>query len=136
MGVDSPGRPDAPLVRSGRAAMAMRRPSGTRAGRSQKPGWRGVPAGLAASRLEFGGLDLAVLEWPGPDLAERMAALTPSELDVVRLALEGLSNEAIATRRGSAERTVANQLASAYAKLGVGSRAEAAAWAARRGGGP
>ncbi|MBI4950453.1 MAG: response regulator transcription factor [Myxococcales bacterium] len=39
-------------------------------------------------------------------------------------AAEGRSNREIARARGGAERTVANQLAATFVKLGVGSRAE------------
>lgn len=43
---------------------------------------------------------------------------------VVTLVLEGLSNEEIARSRGARYRTVANQLAGIYKKLGVASRTE------------
>ena len=67
-----------------------------------------------------------------PDAHERAVDdgfhdLGPAEAQVLQLALEGLSNAAIAARRGSRPRTIANQLARAYEKLGVSSRAEAAA---------
>jgi DNA-binding CsgD family transcriptional regulator len=52
------------------------------------------------------------------------ALLTPAEKAVVELAASGLSNAAIARRRRSKPRTIANQLAAAYRKLGVGSRRE------------
>lgn len=52
--------------------------------------------------------------------------LTEAERDVVRLVLGGASNEGIATARGTSVRTVANQLASIYRKLGVTSRVELA----------
>ena len=55
------------------------------------------------------------------------AQLTPSERAVVRRALEGASNSDIARERGRAERTIANQLATAYARFGVRGRAELAA---------
>lgn len=54
------------------------------------------------------------------------AALTPSELDVAHRASRGASNRDIADARGSSARTVANQLASVYDKLGVTSRHELA----------
>ena len=60
------------------------------------------------------------------------ATLTPAERAVVALALEGCSNQEIARRRGASARTIANQLASAYRKLGVSGRAELAALGARR----
>lgn len=53
--------------------------------------------------------------------------LTAAEEHVVALVLEGLSNAQIARRRGTRERTVANQLASIFRKLGVSSRSELAA---------
>jgi DNA-binding NarL/FixJ family response regulator len=58
--------------------------------------------------------------------------LTRSEREVIDRARRGVSNAAIARERGSAARTVANQLASAYRKLGVSSRAELAAGSSRR----
>src|SRR5260221_10104077 len=53
-----------------------------------------------------------------------LRGLSKGERAVVGLAVFGLSNQEIARQRGSSPRTVANQLASAYRKLGVGSRAE------------
>lgn len=53
--------------------------------------------------------------------------LSPAEHAVVRLALRGLRNVDIARTRGASPRTVRNQLAAAYAKLGVSSRTELAA---------
>ena len=41
--------------------------------------------------------------------------------------LAGMSTTAIAAERGRAERTIANQIAAIYRKLGVGSRSELAA---------
>jgi DNA-binding CsgD family transcriptional regulator len=52
------------------------------------------------------------------------AQLTRGELEVARLAARGLSNTAIAEARGARPRTVANQLASIYRKLGISSRAQ------------
>ena len=53
--------------------------------------------------------------------------LTRAEEEVARAAIGGLSNAEIATMRGRSERTIANQLASIFRKLGVTSRAELAA---------
>jgi DNA-binding NarL/FixJ family response regulator len=50
------------------------------------------------------------------------AGLTPSEREVLAHLFEGLSNAGIARLRGRSVRTVANQVASIYRKLGVGSR--------------
>lgn len=84
------------------------------------------PPGLEVAILEGDGEDLAVFSWPvqPPGIPPDLSA---AEGEVVRLALRGLSNVEIARLRGRAARTVANQLASAFRKLGVGSRAELAA---------
>lgn len=50
--------------------------------------------------------------------------LTAAETEVAGLAAAGFSNRAIAERRRSSIRTVGHQLASVYAKLGVGGRRE------------
>jgi DNA-binding NarL/FixJ family response regulator len=51
-------------------------------------------------------------------------ALSEAEKDVVAAAVRGQSNRDIARRRGRSVRTVANQLASAFEKIGVRSRRE------------
>jgi DNA-binding CsgD family transcriptional regulator len=56
-----------------------------------------------------------------PDL-ELARVLSPCELEVVRLRVDGLSHGRIASLRSTSERTVANQLASVFAKLGVSGR--------------
>jgi DNA-binding NarL/FixJ family response regulator len=66
-----------------------------------------VPAGTEQHRLEH--------------------LLSRAELEVALDAAAGLTNQAIAARRRRAVRTVANQLASVYRKLGINSRAELAA---------
>ena len=58
-------------------------------------------------------------------------SLTPTELDVVRLVEEGLSNKAIATRLFISPRTVQSHLTHIYAKLGVTSRVQLVQEAAR-----
>jgi DNA-binding CsgD family transcriptional regulator len=50
------------------------------------------------------------------------ASLTPTELDVVRLVTEGLSNNDIATRLFVSPRTVQSHLTHVYTKLGLSSR--------------
>jgi DNA-binding CsgD family transcriptional regulator len=54
------------------------------------------------------------------------ASLTPTELDVVRLAREGLGNKEIAARLFVSPRTVQAHLSHVYAKLGVSSRVQLA----------
>jgi DNA-binding CsgD family transcriptional regulator len=52
------------------------------------------------------------------------ASLTPQELQITRLAAQGLSNRDIAAHLFLSPRTVANHLYKAYSKLGVTSRTE------------
>ncbi len=60
-------------------------------------------------------------------------SLTPTELEVVRLAAAGLTNPAIGERLFISRGTVKTHLLHVFAKLGVHSRAELAAAAIRRG---
>jgi len=60
-------------------------------------------------------------------------ALTLAEREVLRLALQGLSNEQIGIARNTRPRTIANQIASIFRKLKVSSRLELYALAARGG---
>jgi DNA-binding NarL/FixJ family response regulator len=50
--------------------------------------------------------------------------LSPGESEVVRRLLDGLSHAQIAASRGTSARTIANQVARAYCKLGVSGRME------------
>jgi DNA-binding NarL/FixJ family response regulator len=76
------------------------------------PGW----AGAAAAQLDR--------------VSGRRAApaggLTPGERRVAELAAAGLSNKQVAARLYLSDRTVEAHLSRAYAKLGVGSRAQLA----------
>ena len=120
-----------------------------------RPGWATVPtrdADVEAARAALG--DSAFDdEWDAGaalslDAAVRVAlrgkggrrrptsgweSLTPTELDVVRLVAEGLSNPAIAEKLFISRGTVKVHLSHAFTKLGIASRAELAAAAARRG---
>jgi len=58
--------------------------------------------------------------------------LTPSELRVVELIGEGLSNREIAERLSIAEKTVKNHITSLLAKMGLQRRTQVAAWVAAR----
>ena len=64
-----------------------------------------------------------VLSYPLPTPA-LPKTLSQAEREVAILLVRGLSSRAVAARRGVALRTVSNQIASLYAKLGVGSRIE------------
>jgi predicted ATPase/class 3 adenylate cyclase/DNA-binding CsgD family transcriptional regulator/Tfp pilus assembly protein PilF len=59
------------------------------------------------------------------------ASLTPSELDVVGLVAEGLTNKDVAARLFVSPRTVQSHLAHVFAKLGVTTRTQLAQEAAR-----
>ena len=112
---------DAPAMREALAAFealgarpeadAMRR-------RLQAAGVRGLPRGQRASTRG------------------NPHELTARELEVLQLLCEGLRNAQIAERLRRSVRTVDHHLAAAFAKLGVGSRAEAIAAAHAAGIGP
>jgi DNA-binding CsgD family transcriptional regulator len=72
---------------------------------------------------------------PRPGVAARndLDRLTSREREVMELLLAGLGAEAIGARLGIAVSTVRTHLQNVFAKLGVSSRAEAAAWALRAG---
>jgi DNA-binding NarL/FixJ family response regulator len=65
--------------------------------------------------------------------AEPRAQLTPRESDVLRLVRLGLANKQIARRLGISERTVKAHLTSAFQRIGVQDRTQAALWAERNG---
>lgn len=81
--------------------------------------------------MNIGGESLVVVSLPAHD-PERARQLGRAELAVARDAVAGLSNAAIARRRGRSPRTIANQLSAIYRKLGISSRAELAALFFRR----
>jgi DNA-binding CsgD family transcriptional regulator len=92
-----------------------------------------APAGLVATRLDLGPDAFALLEWPIPRSAAPLS-LSSAEREVLELVMEGLSNAEIASRRERSPRTVANQIASIFRRLGVHSRSELLATLALRGG--
>ncbi|MGE5360749.1 MAG: response regulator [Bacteroidales bacterium] len=74
-----------------------------------------------------------------PEVAERLpdtfprAALTPREVEVLRLAAEGLGNKEIADQLGTAAGTVKMHVQNILSKLGAADRAQAVAIAIQRG---
>ena len=70
---------------------------------------------------------------PAPSEDVDVAALSPREAEVLRLVVEGLLNKQIAHRLGITERTVKAHLTSAYQRIGVADRTQAALWAQRHG---
>jgi DNA-binding NarL/FixJ family response regulator len=79
-----------------------------------------APPDLQALESEDG--QVMVLSFSVPDGSR--ARLTQAESAVATHLLEGRSNADIARLRRTSERTVANQVASVYRKLGVKSRLE------------
>lgn len=60
-------------------------------------------------------------------------ALTPRELEVLRLIAQGQRNRTIAERLVISEKTVQNHVSSIFAKLGVDDRSQAIVWAMQHG---
>ncbi|HXX66665.1 MAG TPA: helix-turn-helix transcriptional regulator [Polyangiaceae bacterium] len=87
------------------------------------------PSGTGSPRrvvtFTHGDVKVAVVSLDVSD-AGALDALTPAEREVAALAAIGWTNLAIARFRGTAVRTVANQMASILRKQGVGSRYELA----------
>lgn len=83
------------------------------------------PSDLRVVRFRHGDDEIAVLSY-SHDSPTLPSCLSPAEREVVELALVGMTNEQIALQRGCSQRTIANQLASVFRKLGVRSRVELA----------
>jgi len=83
------------------------------------------PAGLVVFRIEVGELRFALLTYEISDAARR-PPLTDAEREVLQAIVAGRTNGEIAAMRGTAPRTVANQVARVFQKLNVRSRAELA----------
>jgi DNA-binding NarL/FixJ family response regulator len=87
--------------------------------------WQLPPAQFDLGRFECDGYEYAVLTFSiAKSVALEELGVTEAECAVAFLVLEGLSNVEISRRRGTSTRTVANQLASIYRKLGIGCRIE------------
>ncbi|MGC4092584.1 MAG: helix-turn-helix transcriptional regulator [Polyangiaceae bacterium] len=75
------------------------------------------------SRITHGGRTYSIIAVPRPE--QRLSKLvSPAEYAVLRLLVEGMSHAEMATLRHTSVRTIANQLASAFHKLGVSGRSE------------
>jgi DNA-binding NarL/FixJ family response regulator len=88
---------------------------------------RGNPADVvaAARQLSERSLYLTGLERPKAASHGEEFGLTKREVEILRLAADGLTNNQIATRLWVTAQTVKFHLANAYRKLGVGNRTEA-----------
>ena len=120
----------------GRTAAPKRTSSGVRrTGVRPQPAEHGTPstppgsvcalADLAAHTFSAGGQEFLVLSY-SLAMNEPPADLTDAERAVVAAVLEGRTNAAIASMRGTSPRTIANQVAAVFRKLGVRSRTELA----------
>ncbi|NVB79686.1 MAG: hypothetical protein HOV81_14920 [Kofleriaceae bacterium] len=77
---------------------------------------------LSAAEVQLSRTRLALVAMPSEH--PRLRELTSAERATVECAMRGLATSAISRNRAVSARTIANQLASAYAKLGVRSRRE------------
>jgi DNA-binding NarL/FixJ family response regulator len=73
-----------------------------------------------------------MVSWVRGDEAER-SQLTPREVDVLRLVVDGNTNQSIANSLGISEKTVEKYMDAIFTKLNVSSRVEAAVYAVRIG---
>jgi DNA-binding CsgD family transcriptional regulator len=106
-------------------------PSGERAGpAAREPGGAGAqvraPRGVAQRGAAARGAAARAVAEPGA----AAAPLAKREADVARLVADGLTNKQIGARLFISERTVDSHVRSILNKLGVGSRAQIAAWVA------
>jgi len=88
---------------------------------------------LAQAVAGLGHSDAAAEKAQVADSGETVTVLTGRELDVLKLVAQGLSNAEIARRLVLSEHTVHRHLANILRKLGLSSRAAAAAWGVRTG---
>jgi DNA-binding NarL/FixJ family response regulator len=76
----------------------------------------------------LGAIDAVLQGRPAPVAADHalgpLATLTRAQLAVLRMAAAGLNNAAIATRRGTSERSVEQHLAAVYETLGIALQGE------------
>lgn len=79
--------------------------------------------GVVVTPVQVGGVRGLLIDLPVDEL-ELPDTLTAAEREVVQLVAQGLSNEQIGAQRGRSARTIANQLAAVYRKVGVFSRTE------------
>jgi DNA-binding NarL/FixJ family response regulator len=109
------------LIAQGNLDDARRHAEAAAALLSRWRGWRVDELHAVQRRLGLGG------EVAGP------VELTPREREVASLLAEGLSNAGLAERLFISPRTAAVHVSNILAKLGMASRTEVAAWAAREG---
>ncbi len=89
--------------------------------------YRSYKLAAAAERVD------ALLRPPEPAKASRTEGLTDREVEVLRLLASGASNKEIADRLYLSVRTVERHITNLYAKIGARGKADATAYALRRG---
>jgi DNA-binding CsgD family transcriptional regulator len=104
------GKTDDALIHAERAVVLLER----------WPGWRAADAAALVRRVR-------------PSHATGDGALTAREREVAALIAEGMTNGQIARRLYISTKTASVHVSNILAKLGMGSRSEVAAWAARGG---
>ena len=77
---------------------------------------------ISAESSELGEFELVLFEFHAH--LPQAAQFSRAELEVLERVAQGASNREIAMARGVSYRTIANQLASMYRKLGVNTREE------------
>jgi DNA-binding NarL/FixJ family response regulator len=82
-------------------------------------GVQGLPRAVRAVRVA--NLTFVMLARPERLLTDKVS---PAEVDILQMRAEGMSHAEIAARRKTSKRTIANQLASAWKKLGISGRNE------------
>jgi pimeloyl-ACP methyl ester carboxylesterase/DNA-binding CsgD family transcriptional regulator len=95
--------------------------------------WYGDAGAVARTVLEFAGVERPEVKIAPPTDAAADTDLSARELEVLRLVAEGLSDAEIAERLVLSPHTVHRHVANIRTKLGLASRAAAAAHAARLG---
>lgn len=88
-----------------------------------RPPFTTPPSGMRVRRITTGEDELVVVSLP-VERADDEVGLTEAERQVLRYLLEGKTNAEIASARGVAVRTVANQVNAIFRKHEVQSRAE------------
>jgi DNA-binding NarL/FixJ family response regulator len=90
-------------------------------------------ASIGAARSARLAADVYLLSAQPPEGGPIIEPLTPREIEVLGLLVEGLSNKSIAVRLGTSDQTVKFHVASISGKLGAANRTDAVRRAIRRG---
>jgi DNA-binding NarL/FixJ family response regulator len=88
---------------------------------------------LSAARSSGLAADALLVATPDRERSPAPESLTPREIEVLGLLVEGLSNKMIAARLGISDQTVKFHVAAICGKLGAANRTDAVRHAIRRG---